>query len=377
MQMPALLFVVDAPEEITLSQGKATSWVQIGKTGKFSDPRYGKFSITEGEFDKWIKNFATINKSKGRLGLPIDVDHSPEKQGDTEAAGWLTELQKRANGTELWGKADWNSLGQTLISDQRYAYISPSYVDDLKDETGKSFGTALLGVAMTNRPFLEMATVTLSKHGAQELALSAADDIKPQDNPIENMPELKNIALALGLGEDADEKVILAKLGEQKPEPTDKTLAELAQTEGKVVLTSDQLTSLMGDATAGREASKTLATMTFTAAFNAAVDKGGALPADQETYKALYDVKPDDTLKLLSAAAERGGKLNVEPSGSSAGVGNELTTLASDMTDPLGQFGVDKDALRVHNRAVQLETEGKFTYALAIDQAAAELGVTL
>jgi hypothetical protein len=55
--MPALLVLADAPESFTLSQDKATSWVQIAKTGKFSDPRYGKFSITEGDFDKWIRNF--------------------------------------------------------------------------------------------------------------------------------------------------------------------------------------------------------------------------------------------------------------------------------------------------------------------------------
>jgi phage I-like protein len=371
--MPALLVVADAPDEVTLSQGKATSWVQIGKTGKFSDPRYGKFSITESDFDRWIKNFSTLNKSAGRLGLPIDVDHSPEKKGETEAAGWLTDLEKRQNGTELWAKAEWNDLGKTLVADRRYAYISPSYTADYVDESGKSFGTALLGVALTNRPFLAMATVTLSKHGAQELSEDADGEPAPLDNHQEDMPELKKIALALGLSEDADETTILAKLSEQKPEaPGPINLDELAQSQGKVLMSADQLNVLVADAQAGRAAQTTLAETRFATAFNLAVDKGGALPADEETYKTLYSVKPDEAIKLLESAAERGGALNVAPRGGSGAVGDDLTTLASDMVDPLNQFGVDKESLKLHNRAMQLSTEHNIDYAAALDRAEAE-----
>ena len=51
--------------------------MQIAKTGRFSDPRYGKFSITAKEFAKWIENFEVLHRSNGREGLPMDVDHLP------------------------------------------------------------------------------------------------------------------------------------------------------------------------------------------------------------------------------------------------------------------------------------------------------------
>lgn len=364
--MPALLVLADAPDELTLSQGKATSWVQIGKTGKFSDKRYGDFAITEANFDKWIANFNLLSKADGRLGLPIDVDHAPEKKGETEAAGWITDVEKRDNGSTLWAKAEWNDLGKTLVSDRRYAYLSPSFTSNYEDETGKSYGTALLGVALTNRPFLAMATVTLSKHGADEVPHTL-------DKPLEEMPDFKKIALALGLAEDTDEATILSKLTEQPQNQGTVNLDELAKSQGKVLLSADQLQALAADAAAGREASKTLAETTFSTAFNKAVDAGGMLPADEETYKTLYSVKPDETLTLLASAAERGGKLNVTATGvTGAGADGDLTTLASDMIDPLGQYGVDKDALKIHNRALQLSAEKSIEYVAALDMAEAE-----
>lgn len=155
MDIPAV-FLLDAPPKANAD----ASWVQVAKTGKFSDPRYGNFTITTKDFDRWLSNF-DANVGHGPLGLPVDVDHSPEKRGDTEAMGWVKALERRGN--EMWAKVDWNDLGKQLIESRRYAYISPSYSNDFKDESGKSHGTALVGIALTNRPFLQMATVNLSK----------------------------------------------------------------------------------------------------------------------------------------------------------------------------------------------------------------------
>lgn len=150
----AISFLLDSPKADADS-----SWVQIAKTGKFSDPRYGNFTITTQDFARWVKNF-DANIGHGDLGLPVDVDHSPEKKGDTEAMGWVKQLEKR--GAELWARVEWNDQGKSLIADRRYAYLSPSYSGNYKDEKGQSHGTALVGIALTNRPFLQMATVNLS-----------------------------------------------------------------------------------------------------------------------------------------------------------------------------------------------------------------------
>src|SRR3954464_6650569 len=121
--MDGILFLAATPTEPS-----DTSRVQIAKTGSFVDPRYGKFKITREHFSKWIGNFQTLDSpEKGRMGLPVDVDHSPEKQGTTEAAGWVKSLDtlgadgKTATANELWATVEWNTLGQELIRDKRYA----------------------------------------------------------------------------------------------------------------------------------------------------------------------------------------------------------------------------------------------------------------
>lgn len=152
-----LSFLLDGPANI----GDADeSWVQVAKTGSFSDPRYGKFKITLADFNKWINNFQA-DVGHGPLGLPVDVDHSPEKKGDTEAVGWVKNLERR--GDQLWAFVQWNPVGKELIAEKRYGYISPSYNPNYKDENGRQHGTAMVGIALTNRPFLSMATVNLSE----------------------------------------------------------------------------------------------------------------------------------------------------------------------------------------------------------------------
>lgn len=151
-------FLLDGPSAV---QEGDTSWVQVAKTGSFKDPRYGEFKITLTDFNKWINNFSS-NVGHGELGLPVDVDHSPEKRGDTEAVGWVKQLEKRGD-NELWARVEWNDVGRELIAEKRYGYISPSYNPNYKDEQGHQHGTAMVGIALTNRPFLRMATVNLSE----------------------------------------------------------------------------------------------------------------------------------------------------------------------------------------------------------------------
>ncbi len=356
--MPELLVIADAPDEITLANGKATSQVQIAKTGKFTDPRYGKFSITLADFQKWITNFTKLNKNEGRLGLPVDVDHAPEKRGETEAAGWITALSIKSN--ELWATVEWNELGKSLVADRRYAYLSPSYVANYKDESGADHGTALLGVALTNRPFLSMATVSLSRAGHTVEEIEASNPTTP-----EKMADFKNIATKLRLADDADEATILAKLEElsQKP-PAPVSLESQASAEGKVVLSTDQFQSLQADATAGADAAKQLSQMRFDGAFDKAVSLGKALPAQKEMFSTLYAANADSTLALLDGLHP---VVNMEPAGSSATPEGHAVALSAEMKAEAGEFGSpDADRIKLHERAVALSAEKSIEYVDAL-----------
>lgn len=358
--------LVDAPEQYTLANDVATSKVQIAKTGRFKDPRYGTFSITLKDFSKWIANFQTLNREGDREGLPVDIDHGPEKSGNTEAAGWVTALSIKDN--ELWAAVEWNSLGKELVSDRRYKYLSPSYVHNYKDETGKEHGTALVGVALTNRPFLTMATVNLS--GAQ-FAETLADE-EPSYSQ-ETMPDFTKIAQALKLAEDADEATILAKvveLGTATPSPV--SLEDQAKAEGKFILTADRFAELSQQASEGSAAAKTLAKMTFETKFQKCLSDGKVIPAQKDLYSELYDKNPEQTVALLDSLTP---VVNVTPTGAGGGADSDTATLSAVKLDA-GDHSLDDDTNKLHELTVKLMSEQKIDdYAVALEQAMGQLGV--
>jgi len=358
--MPACMVIADAPETFALDGDVATSEVQIAKTGKFKDPRYGDFSITTGDFAKWISNFKGLVLGQDKLGLPVDVDHSPEKKGTTEAAGWVTELEARSD--ELWATVAWNTLGRELVGDRRYAYLSPSYQHDFKDEQGKSHGTALVGVALTNRPFLTMATVSLSA-----VAFDAATEVS--DSPRQIMsPELRTKLIAkFSLATDATDEVILAAVeAAEEPKAPDKTLDALAADEGKVVLSADAVASLTADATAGRKASDALHAARFEGAFTKALSEGKVTPAEKDAYVALYGKAPEETITALDARPEA---ISLSAAGDQGAGGAAVGT---DGSAPEGRESVDEDRMDLHNRALQLAADRKIDYADAVHLAAQE-----
>lgn len=374
-------FLIDVPESVLLAAGQARSRVQVAKTGKFKDPRYGKFSITPQDFTRWIKNFAELSVVDGRAGLPIDVDHSPEKQGTTEAAGWVVSLDtkgkdgKSSTPGELWAVAEWNTLGQELIRDRRYLYLSPSYQHDYEDEQGKKHGTALVGIGMTNRPFLQMATVSLSTAFAVEETAETDPEPKPSDSR-GSMILTAEVATALGLEEgEVDDAVVLAKVTElsktpEPDEPTQKTLAQLAGEAGKIVLDAKDFASLTANATAGAAAATELHDQKFTTGWATALSEGRVTPAQEENFKALYEAAPDEALKTLAAlpvaihmtADGRGG-------GTGGGAGQALD--AAHKRDAEGDE-VDADAAELDRKAQALCAADKdLDYGEAILLAAA------
>jgi hypothetical protein len=352
-------FITDSP--VSLSGGKS-SWIQIAKTGSFTDPRYGNFKITLADLTKWTNNFNALNKANGHLGLPIDIDHGPETKGNTEAAGWLTSLDIRAGGTQLWALAEWNDLGRDLVGNRRYAYISPSYVPNYKDETGKEHGTALLGVALTNRPFLSMATVSLSKYIQTSTETYTPDKMN------------ERLLAALGLASDADEATVLAKLAEltTKPEPQNKTLAEMAKDEGMVVLSSVQYGALEAKANEGAEAAKALKDQRFETAFTLALnDSKGArvTPAQKDSLKTFYDAAPDACILHIEALPNL---VTTTPVGAG---GDDTTTTSLSKSETEG-FDIDDDMVKLDNKAQQLMTaDSNLTYGDAVALAAGQLGM--
>lgn len=97
--------------QLSEQQGKP---VEILRTGTFTDRNGQKVEVTTDDLDAYVANFKA-----GAAGqdVPIDVDHDRR-----EAGGWFTRIWRE--GDRLLGEVDWNELGQKLVGDKIYRYLS-------------------------------------------------------------------------------------------------------------------------------------------------------------------------------------------------------------------------------------------------------------
>lgn len=145
---------------------------------------------------------ALVNRwaADGSRDIPIDFDHRTHvRDDDTEAAGWIKELQARADG--LYGRVQWSDAGESALLGGRYRLLSPTWdaqVVDTADHgrTKVVHPTVLRDAALTNEPNIK--------------ALPFLTNRAPRTNAI----FMKEILKALGLGESATEAEAAAKIAE-------------------------------------------------------------------------------------------------------------------------------------------------------------------
>jgi phage I-like protein len=157
--------LLDAP---TVAAGR----LQVAALGDFKSKRYGQFSITRDDVASWRRHLPKLPGGRA----PIDLDHSgdrPSPHRNTEAAAWITGLE--LEGDKPMAQIEWTPVGKSAVEEKRYMFFSPTY-GDYTDEHGDTHSNALLGGALTNRPFLgSMPAVTL----ASDERVSAALDQDP------------------------------------------------------------------------------------------------------------------------------------------------------------------------------------------------------
>jgi hypothetical protein len=132
---------------VTLDEGKTQSWVTVTRTGKFSDPRYGKFEISRAMLLSMVKNFDA--KVYGQ-DIFIDVSHRP----DNGAAGKVIAL--KVEGDRLRALVEWTPYGIDAIKRLGMIYLSAEFHEDWQDnEAGNKHGCVLLGAGLTVRPVIK------------------------------------------------------------------------------------------------------------------------------------------------------------------------------------------------------------------------------
>lgn len=126
------------------------------------------------------------------VDIAVDRDHQFDilpPGAEKVAAGWIKELQARADG--IYGRVVWTPRAQQQLADGEYRYISPGFLHDRAGNVKRIFRASLV-----NDPNLEMKAVAAADRLAQ-LKETDMDEL------------LKKLAEILGLPADTGEASIV------------------------------------------------------------------------------------------------------------------------------------------------------------------------
>ncbi|HET8909713.1 MAG TPA: phage protease [Ktedonobacterales bacterium] len=141
------------------------SWVMVLPEGEYQHDEFGNIDLTRPVLDEMVRNFT--DNARG-IDIALDYDHQASK-GESKAPGWIEALQYRPAAGEtpagLWANVRWTEIGLSDVKGQIYRYLSaefkPTYKNDI---TGKSYHNVLVGLTLTNRPYMKhMPAIKLSE----------------------------------------------------------------------------------------------------------------------------------------------------------------------------------------------------------------------
>jgi len=190
-----LISLADVPED-------GLHDVKIFYEGDFNHGMWGKFKVTAQHLKKAVANFsqkigAPLNENK-EPELPVNYDHL-----GGENAGIIKSLY--LSGKELYAKIWWTEDARKKIKEKKYRWVSPEFNENWKDENDKKHGFTVLGLALTNYPFLKKGQVALALSDNDRLILTMPEDGETFNKEVQMNKETLEI---LGLDENVEEKDI-------------------------------------------------------------------------------------------------------------------------------------------------------------------------
>jgi phage I-like protein len=170
----------------------ADGWYQLSPLGEFPHAQAGVVQVIDAQAVSSIVNrFNAMIANDGGSAWPlVDFDHfSLDTAKPSEAAGWITNMQARADG--LWAQIKWSDVGDAAVRGGRYRFLSPVFnrrdCEDLGG--GKVRPMVLVNAAVTNDPNIK---------GAEPLSNREA----------KGMDYKKQLLNMTGLGDDATDEQI-------------------------------------------------------------------------------------------------------------------------------------------------------------------------
>ncbi|MGY3943377.1 phage protease [Aeromonas tecta] len=226
-----------------------SSWLPMIPAGLFSG-RDGR-SWNNSDPDGMVASFD--------MKLPFDVEHATEtREGNTEAVGWIVELQNRAG--EVWARVEWNAEGNELIEGKKFGFYSPAF--DYSPVDGRV--VAMSSAGLTNKPNLNVPALN-----------------NQEDNPVK-LPLI--VTQKLGLAEDATAEQVVTAINAMQVQhqvalnaQQDPTKFVPAATHQLALNRTQELETKLADIEKGK----------IDSLVDAAITEGKVAPADKAMYVGL------------------------------------------------------------------------------------------
>lgn len=133
----------------------ADNWIQVVPLGEFDHDRTGLTQICDR-----VAISAMTDQFQNGSELLVDFDHeSWDNDKRTQAAGWIQNLEARADG--LWARIRWSKSGADSVSGGDYRFLSPVFRPDECQPIGdgRVRPLRLAGAGLTNRPNTTVAAI--------------------------------------------------------------------------------------------------------------------------------------------------------------------------------------------------------------------------
>jgi phage I-like protein len=281
------------------------SWHKLVPIGEFPHPS----GVTQ-----VIDRPAVVSMAKsfdGSAKTLIDFDHYSDLSADdqtvlnglglqlpSEAAGWVTAVEPRADG--LWGAIDWTPAGAAALLNKTYRFLSPVWLRSACETVaaGRLRPLSLAKLGLTNEPNIRAMPALANRADTDRLA---GPDVLVNSAPADsgttspgapgrkesNMDFKAELLALLGLPAEATDEQISAACAAKKTKDTEVQNRATAA-EGKVVQ---------------------FETAALVAQVETDLATHGAKIANRDQWKAALMANRAETIKLLEALPEPSQKL--------------------------------------------------------------------
>ena len=169
--------VAAGPDISGEAPAQAPQWVMIARTGMWLGHPSRPEIITPEHLHSALDYFDRHYAAHG-TDLVVDYHHAsvaaPRGAVRAPAAGWVREMELRADGSELWGRVLWTAEAASAVAQRQYRCLSPLLQFNFPDRvTADPVLMMVHSVGLTNTPFLTELE-TLNSNGLSVAECSEA-----------------------------------------------------------------------------------------------------------------------------------------------------------------------------------------------------------